>query len=319
MASHSGIPVLTGANRSSAKSDANLHSLNYFDNIGNMDKSTAINVLSALAQDTRLEIFRHLAQTGPQPAGQIGEPFGLPLATLSFHLKTLQQAGLLDCRREGRQLIYQARCGVIVELLAYLTEHCCNLPAVESTISLTPLENFTRKPAAMPQDSIYNVLFLCTGNSARSILAEVLMNHHGQGRFRAFSAGSHPTGRVNPYAVRLLELQGLSIEGLRSKSWDEFATPEAPSLDFVFTVCDNAAGEVCPFWPGQPMTAHWGVEDPAAIESNDVQKMLAFRKAFRELENRIKIFVSLPIPSLDKIRLQARLDEIGRTVLEHNE
>ena len=282
-----------------------------------MDKSTAIAVLSALAQDTRLEIFRHLAQTGPQPAGQIGEVFNLPLATLSFHLKTLQQAGLLDCRREGRQLIYQARCAVIVELLAYLTEHCCNLPAIDPTTALLPVENLTRKPAAMPQDSVYNVLFLCTGNSARSILAETLMNHHGQGRFRAFSAGSHPTGQVNPYAVRLLELHDLPVAGLRSKSWDEFATPEAPALDFVFTVCDNAAGEVCPFWPGQPMTAHWGVEDPAVVEGDDAQKMLAFRKAFRELENRIKIFASLPIRSLDKIRLQARLDEIGRTVLEN--
>ena len=283
-----------------------------------MDKSTAITVLSALAQDTRLEIFRYLAQNAPQPAGQIGEVFGLPLATLSFHLKTLQQAGLLDCRREGRQLIYQARCAVIVELMGYLTEHCCNLPVPSPITSLLPLENLTRKSAAMPQDSVYNVLFLCTGNSARSILAETLMNHHGQGRFRAFSAGSHPTGRVNPYAIRLLELQGLPIEGLCSKSWDEFATPEAPALDFVFTVCDNAAGETCPFWPGQPMTAHWGVEDPAAVEGDDVQKMLAFRKAFRELENRIKIFASLPFKSLDKIRLQARLDEIGQTVLEQN-
>jgi protein-tyrosine-phosphatase/DNA-binding transcriptional ArsR family regulator len=282
-----------------------------------MDKLTAIAVLGALAQDTRLDIFRHLAQTGPQPAGQVGERFGLPLATLSFHLKTLQQAGLLDCRREGRQLIYQARCDVIVELMAYLTEHCCNLPALD-TKTFIPVETLTRKPAAMNQESVYNVLFLCTGNSARSILAEVLMNHHGHGRFRAFSAGSHPTGRVNPYAIRLLELQGLPTGGLRSKTWDEFATPEAPPLDFVFTVCDNAAGEVCPIWPGQPMTAHWGVEDPAAAEGDDALKMLAFRKAFRELENRIKIFASLPIRSLDKIRLKSKLDEIGQTTLENS-
>lgn len=281
-----------------------------------METSTAVAVLSALAQDTRLRIFRHLAQMGPQPAGQVGEHFSLPLATLSFHLKTLQQACLLDCRREGRQLIYQARCEVIVELMAYLTEHCCNLPVMDST-TLISLETLTRKPASMNQESVYNVLFLCTGNSARSILAETLMNHHGQGRFRAFSAGSHPTGRVNPYAIRLLELHDLPVAGLRSKSWDEFAAPQAPALDFVFTVCDNAAGEVCPFWPGQPMTAHWGVEDPAAVEGDDTQKMLAFRKAFRELENRIKIFASLPIRSLDKIRLQAQLDEIGRTVLEN--
>ncbi|MDG4550806.1 MAG: metalloregulator ArsR/SmtB family transcription factor [Candidatus Contendobacter sp.] len=280
-----------------------------------MDKSNAIAILGALAQDTRLEIFRHLAQAGPQPAGQVGEQFGLPLATLSFHLKTLQQAGLLDCRREGRQLIYQARCDAIVELMAYLTEHCCNLPVLAANTPI-PVETLIRKPAAMNQDAVYNVLFLCTGNSARSILAEATMNHLGQGRFRAFSAGSFPTGKVNPYTLKLLELQGIPTEGLRSKSWDEFAAPDAPPLDFVFTVCDNAAGEVCPIWPGQPMTAHWGVEDPAAAEGDDAQKMLAFRKALRELENRIRIFMNLPIRALDKIKLKSKLDEIGRTTLE---
>ena len=292
-----------------------MHPLDHFDNIGNMDKSTAIAVLGALAQDTRLDIFRHLAQTEPQPAGQVGERFGLPLATLSFHLKTLQQAGLLACRREGRQLIYQARCDVIVELMAYLTEHCCNLPAVDPT-AFIPLETLTRKSTAMNQESVYHVLFLCTGNSARSILAEATMNHLSQGRFRAFSAGSFPAGQVNPLTLKLLALQGIPTEGLRSKSWNEFATPDTPPLDFVFTVCDNAAHEVCPVWPGQPMSAHWGVEDPAAVEGDDAQKMLAFRKALRELENRIKIFMNLPIKSLDKIRLQARLDEIGQTLLE---
>lgn len=161
----------------------------------------------------------------------------------------------------------------------------------------------------------YNVLFLCTGNSARSILAEALMNHLGKGRFRAFSAGSHPTGKVNPLAIKLLENQGLPVAGLRSKSWDEFGAPDAPPLDFVFTVCDNAAGEACPFWPGQPLTAHWGVADPAAAEGDDALKMLAFRQAFRELENRIKLFASLPFQSLDKIRLKNKLDEIGKTRL----
>ncbi len=161
----------------------------------------------------------------------------------------------------------------------------------------------------------FNVLFLCTGNSARSILAEALMNHLGKGRFRAFSAGSHPTGKVNPFAVKLLENQGLSVDDLRSKSWDEFGAPDSPPLDFVFTVCDNAAGEVCPFWPGHPITAHWGVADPAAAEGDDAIKMLAFRQAFRELENRIKLFASLPFQSLDKIRLKNKLDEIGKTRL----
>ena len=159
----------------------------------------------------------------------------------------------------------------------------------------------------------FNVLFLCTGNSARSILAEQLLNHWGGGTFRGFSAGSHPKGEVHPIALELLRHLKLPTQGLRSKSWDEFAAPAAPTMDFVFTVCDNAAGEVCPFWPGQPMTAHWGVEDPAAVQGSDTDKWLAFRKAFRELESRIKIFTSLPIRSLERTKLQARIDAIGAT------
>jgi len=162
-------------------------------------------------------------------------------------------------------------------------------------------------------ERIYNVLFLCTGNSARSILAESLINSWGRGRFRGFSAGSYPKGQVHPIAVELLKRMNLSAEGLRSKSWSEFSTPEAPPLDFVFTVCDRAAGETCPVWPGQPMSAHWGVDDPAAVEGTDSDQWLGFREAFRELENRIKIFVSLPIHSLDRIKLQERLNAIGRT------
>ena len=162
----------------------------------------------------------------------------------------------------------------------------------------------------------YNVLFLCTGNSARSILAEVLMNKWGANRFRGFSAGSHPKGQVNPYSIKLLKNLGLPTEGLRSKSWDEFAQPSAPTLDFVFTVCDNAAGEVCPIWPGQPITAHWGVADPADVAGTDEAKLAAFHKAFRELEARIKIFSSLSIQALDRAKLKRHVDEIGRTRLE---
>jgi protein-tyrosine-phosphatase len=157
----------------------------------------------------------------------------------------------------------------------------------------------------------YHVLFLCTGNSARSILAEALINHWGQGRFHGLSAGSHPKGAVHPIALELLKQVRLPTEGLRSKSWDEFAAPAGPPLDFVFTVCDNAAGEVCPYWPGQPMTAHWGVPDPAAVDASDAEKWAAFRSAFHVLENRIKIFTSLPLASLDRVKLKARLDAIG--------
>lgn len=158
----------------------------------------------------------------------------------------------------------------------------------------------------------YNVLFLCTGNSARSILAEAVLNNLGQGRFRAHSAGSHPTGRVNPYALELLRKHRLPVDGLRSKSWDEFAQPGSPPLDFVFTVCDSAAGEVCPVWPGQPITAHWGVEDPAAVEGSDEAKRRAFLNAFQILGNRIRIFASLRLESLDRLALDAKLREIGK-------
>jgi protein-tyrosine-phosphatase len=161
-------------------------------------------------------------------------------------------------------------------------------------------------------DRPYNVLFLCTGNSARSILAEALMNHWGRGRFRGLSAGSHPKGTVHPIALQLLQRMNLPTDGLRSKSWDEFAVPDAAPLDFVFTVCDNAAGEVCPYWPGQPMTAHWGIPDPAAVEGTDVEKWVAFRSAFQSLDNRIKIFTSLPLVSLDRIKLQEHLNAIGK-------
>jgi arsenate reductase len=159
----------------------------------------------------------------------------------------------------------------------------------------------------------YNVLFLCTGNSARSILAEVLVNHWGRGRFCGMSAGSFPKGAVHPMALKLLQSLKLPTEGLRSKSWDEFAVPGAPPLDFVFTVCDNAAGEVCPIWPGQPMTAHWGVPDPAAVEGSELEQLNAFRETFRTLENRIKVFTSLPLASIERIKLKEHLDEIGRS------
>ena len=158
----------------------------------------------------------------------------------------------------------------------------------------------------------YNVLFLCTGNSARSILAEALLNHWGKGRFHAYSAGSFPKGAVHPMALEQLAAAGLPNQGFRSKSWSEFAAPGAPAIDFVLTVCDQAAAEVCPIWPGQPMTAHWGVPDPAAIEGPEAARRHAFRDAFRALEARIKLFTSLRLEALDRLALKRRVDEIGR-------
>ena len=164
-----------------------------------------------------------------------------------------------------------------------------------------------------------NVLFLCTGNSARSIFAEALVNYYGKGRFRGYSAGSHPKGEVHPTVLDLIRRFDLPGDGLRSKSWDEFARPCAPKMDFVFTVCDKAAAEACPVWPGQPMAAHWGVPDPVVVSGDDHEKIMAFRKAFRELENRIKIFVSLPFESLDTMKLQQALNEIGESKAQQPE
>lgn len=159
---------------------------------------------------------------------------------------------------------------------------------------------------------IYTVLFLCTGNTARSIMAEVLLNTMGRGRFKAYSAGSHPKGEVHPLTLELLAKNRMSTAEVRSKDWTEFAQPGAPPLDFVFTVCDNAAGEVCPVWPGQPMTAHWGIPDPAAVEGTDDERRKAFFTAYNQLTNRLSIFVNLPLTNLDRLSLQGRLDEIGR-------
>ncbi len=161
-------------------------------------------------------------------------------------------------------------------------------------------------------DKRFNVLFLCTGNSARSIMAECILNRLGRGRFSAYSAGSHPKGEVHPYALELLRRENFATEDLRSKDWGEFAKPDAPKLDFVFTVCDRAAAEVCPLWPGQPMSAHWGLPDPAAAGGSETERRLAFVDAYRMLTQRISIFVNLPMSSLDKISLQKRLDEIGK-------
>jgi len=170
-----------------------------------------------------------------------------------------------------------------------------------------------KKATAMSRP--YNILILCTGNSARSILAEALFNTLGAGRFKAYSAGSHPTGRVNPFAIEQLRTLGYPVDVLRSKSWDEFAQPDAPAMDFIVTVCDSAAGEVCPLWPGQPVTAHWGFPDPAAVTGADDDKRAAFAQTLRQIRSRVQLFLSLPLETLDRMAIQDRMQAIGKNPL----
>lgn len=280
-----------------------------------MEFDRAVQALTALAQSHRLAIYRLLVGAGPagRTAGEIAQALHLAAPTLSFHLKTLTQAGLIRVRQEGRHLHYSTDFAAMHALIDFLSEHCCGgAPHLCDPNRIRPIQE---EPDM--SERVYNVLFLCTGNSARSIIAEAVLNAMGRGRFRAFSAGSHPTGQVNPYALELIARNRLPTEALRSKSWDEFAAPGAPQLDFVFTVCDRAAEESCPVWPGQPMTAHWGVPDPAAVQGTEEEKRRAFLRAWTELANRISIFVSLPFDKLDRLALQRRLDEIGRTHAEH--
>ncbi|MBS1182804.1 MAG: ArsR family transcriptional regulator [Proteobacteria bacterium] len=278
-----------------------------------MEKTFALEALSALSQETRLDVFQLLIRCEPEglPAGEIAERLGVPPNTLSTHLAILTRAGLATSERRSRQIIYRARTTQINCLVSFLVKDCCGghpelcrLPEINSTSA-------NAKGVTM-SDRIYNVLFLCTGNSARSIMAESLLNTMGAGRFRAFSAGSHPAGQVNPLAIEVLTEEGLPTEGLRSKSWDEFAEPDAPEMDFVFTVCDTAAGESCPVWPGQPMTAHWGIEDPARSVGTHFQQKAAFITAARYLKNRISAFLALPFQSIDRMALTSQLHDIGR-------
>jgi arsenate reductase len=277
-----------------------------------MDSHEAVRRLAALAQDTRLAIWRTLVRRGPAgiAAGRIADHLGLQPSTLSFHLKEMTAAGLLVRRPEGRTVIYSADFASFDRLLGFLTEDCCDGNPCLRSSSPVLAHPSTQSETAMKD--CYHVLFLCTGNSARSIMAEALLNGTGGGRFRAWSAGSHPKPEPHPLALAMVRENRLPAEGLRSKSWDEFATPGAPVMDFVFTVCDNAANEACPVWPGQPMTAHWGVRDPAAVEGDEATRRRAFLVAYNELRNRILIFTSLPVDKLDRLALQKKLDDIGR-------
>jgi arsenate reductase len=277
-----------------------------------MKEHSAVAALAALAHDVRLRAFRLLVKAGPSglPSGDIAEALGVPPTGMSFHLAGLERSGLIAARRDGRRIFYAVHYEAMRRLLTFLTEDCCD-GRPELCGGLGVAADSQRRGGKM-SGKIYNVLFLCTGNSVRSIMAEAILNRYGTGRFKAYSAGSHPRGEVHPYALQLLKNLSYMTESMRSKSWDEFAVAGAPEMDFVFTVCDDAAAEVCPIWPGQPMTAHWGVPDPAAMEGSVSVKRAAFADTCRMLTNRISVFTSLPIASLDRLTLQKKLKEIGK-------
>ena len=269
-------------------------------------------IFAALAQETRLEAYRLLLRYQPfgLMAGDISRLLAVPHNTLSTHMAALQQAGLVRSRREGRSVIFAVDTTRLTAAQDFLVEARAT-PRKGKRAAASATVYPIKRPEDAMSDKTYNVLVLCTGNSARSILAEAIINREGHGRFRAFSAGSHPKGAPNPVGLELLASLGYHTSGFRSKSWAEFAGPGAPKLDFIITVCDAAAGESCPYWPGHPLVAHWGITDPADIKGTSEQKRAAFQEAYRQLMNRITAFVNLPIEDLPLAELKVRLTEIG--------
>ena len=271
-----------------------------------MTRSEASAALAALGHDIRLTIVRLLAHRASEgmAAGELGARLGLSSAALAFHLNHLKHAGLVIARRHGSFVIYDARHRSVESLIQYLIEHC-RRPAQNGTKQFTAdTPSNERRPM--------NVLFLCTRNSARSIMAECAMNRWGGGRFQAFSAGSDPGSAVHPTTLRILRSLKFETSGLRSKSWSEFSIPDGPPLDFVFTLCDRAAAETCPTWPGQPIRAHWGIPDPVSARGSDRARAKTFARVYRELERRIRIFAALPIETLERFALERWVTELGK-------
>ena len=277
-----------------------------------MTASAATAVFAALSQETRLEAYRLLLRYQPfgLPAGDISRLLAVPHNTLSTHLNALQSTGLIRSRREGRSVIYAAHPARLAAAQAYLVEARTPAPRMR-TVGVRAPDYPSRRPEPEISGKVSNALVLCTGNSARSILAEAMINREGHGRFRAFSAGSHPKGSINPAGLELLLSLGYDTSALRCKSWTEFVEAGAPKMDFVITVCDQAAGEACPHWPGHPLVAHWGIHDPADVKGSPDQKRAAFQDAYRHLMNRITVLINLPVDKLSLTDLKARLAEIG--------
>lgn len=270
--------------------------------------------LATLGHPQRLAVFRLLMRRYPDrvPAGELAEALKIKASTLSAYLSALGQAGLVSQERVGRSLRYQVAMTEVRRTFDYLLLDCCRgrpdlcapfaMPTISGTHPMT--------------DRKYNVLFICTGNSARSIFAESILRKQAGNRFNAFSAGTRPGSQLNPFAVQVLEDKGHDISVLRSKDISEFSGPDAPRFDFVFTVCNQAANEECPAWEGQPVTGHWGMPDPVKAEGNEAQKALAFQNAYGSLKHRIDLFTALNLESLSRLALQSRVDDIGRKPTE---
>lgn len=282
----------------------------------------------ALSDLTRLRCLALMHRRGEMCVCDLTRILDESQPKISRHLAQLRELGLVQARRSGTWMHYaiapdlpawaQQVLDAALPAFAQTARGLADLNVLAAAEKMNDLDDAIPSCQTFFEDSLmqqptYNVLFLCTGNSARSIMAEALLNHWGQGKFHAYSAGSHPRGEIHPRTLELLQRLGFPTDNLRSKNWDEFAQAGAPVMDFVFTVCDQAKNEVCPVWPGQPMTAHWGVPDPVAAEGDEVAKSLAFREAFRVLENRIKLFTSLQLPQLDKLRIKQEIDKIGTT------
>lgn len=282
-----------------------------------MKTDEAVEALAALAQEHRLEIYRLLVRAGPSglTAGRVASVLGLSRPALSFHLAQLERAGLLRSFRVQRNVHYVVEVEGMRRLLTFLTEDCCQgMPELcGDVVRLASCGDPSGRKRVMT-DKTWNVLFICSGNSARSIIAESILAREGAGRFKAYSAGSKPRGAVDPYALDLLKNFDHRTAGLRSKSWDEFSGADAPKLDFVFTLCDIAANEPCPSWPGHPVTAHWGLPDPKLVEGSEAVRRAAYADAYRMLYNMVSILTNLPMDALDKLSLQRRLDQIGTSV-----
>ncbi|WP_072396841.1 metalloregulator ArsR/SmtB family transcription factor [Hyphomicrobium sp. CS1GBMeth3] len=273
-------------------------------------------IFAALSQETRLEAYRLLLRYQPfgLAAGDISRLLAVPHNTLSTHMALLQNAGLVRSRREGRSIIFAANPVQLAVAEAFLDQgRAAPQPGKASAVGQGERSCFPRKRSEEDlSKKRYNVLVLCTGNTARSIIAEAVLNREGHGRFHAYSAGSNPKSKPHRLGLELLASLGYDTSGLRSKSWMEFSEPGAPKMDFIITVCDRAAGEVCPHWPGHPLVTHWGIADPVAVAGSTDEKRAAFQETYRQLMNRLTAFINLPLDDLSLRDLKVRLAEIGR-------